>query len=99
MSNYSKSSPYFNTDQTKGYLDIANFKQIPALVNDVQWEVTPQYKFRPDLLAYDLYKDSNLWWVFASRNKDIIRDPVYDMIPGQKIFLPQTTTIKKVLGL
>lgn len=99
MSKYSKQSPYFYTSQSSGYLDIADIKPIPALTNDVQWTVTPQYKHRPDLLAYDLYKDSNLWWVFAARNKDIIRDPIYDLIPGQKIFIPQTETIKKALGL
>lgn len=99
MANYAKTSPYFNTDQSKGFLDVAEFKKIPSLSNDSQWIVTPQYKHRPDLLAYDLYKDAGLWWVFAARNKDTLRDPIYDLIPGQKIFIPQTNTIKKVLGL
>lgn len=99
MAKYSKQSPYYTTDQSKGYLDIANLTAIPALTNDVQWAVTPQYKHRPDLLAHDLYQDANLWWVFAARNKNVLRDPIYDMIPGQKIFIPQTATIKKALGL
>lgn len=99
MATYAKTSPYYITDQSKGYLDVAKFNSIPALMNDVSWEVTPQYKHRPDLLAFDLYQDAGLWWVFAARNKDVIRDPVYDMIPGQKIYLPQTNTIKKALGL
>ena len=99
MATYSKKSPYNGVDQSRGYLDIADIKDIPALSNDVQWEVTPQYKHRPDLLAHDLYQDAGFWRVFASRNKDILRDPVYDLIPGQRIFIPQTTTLKKVLGL
>ena len=99
MAKYSKKSPYFGVSQTNGYLDILSLPNLPSLATDAQWEVTAQYKHRPDLLAYDLYKDSALWWVFAVRNKDIIRDPVYDLIPGQKIFIPQTETLKKVLGL
>ena len=99
MAEYSRRSPYFQTDQTKGYLDVAEFVDIPSFSDDALWTITPQYKHRPDLLAYDLYKDTNLWWVFSVRNKDIIRDPIYDMIPGQRIYIPQTTTIRKVLGL
>jgi hypothetical protein len=36
--------------------------------------------------------------VFAVRNKDIIKDPVYDFIPGQVIHLPQLDSIKKAIG-
>lgn len=99
MAKYSRNSPYFSASQDNGYLDVLSLPSLPALANDAQWEVTPQYKHRPDLLAYDLYQDASLWWVFALRNSDVLRDPVYDMIPGQKIFIPQTTTLKKVLGL
>jgi hypothetical protein len=53
---------------------------------------------RPDLLAYDIYGDSQLWWVFVVRNKDVLRDPVYDFVPGQRIFLPKLETIKNAIG-
>jgi hypothetical protein len=96
---YSKSSPYFNTPQKSNYLDIMNIRDIPSLKNDTQFTVTSQYKHRPDLLAFDIYQNEQLWWVFAMRNKDVIRDPIYDMIPGIKIFIPQLTTINKSLGL
>ena len=96
---YSKSSPYFKTDQKSNYLDIMNIRDIPSLKNDTQITLTSQYKHRPDLLAFDIYQNEQLWWVFAMRNKDIIRDPIYDMIPGIKIFIPQLTTINRTLGL
>ena len=54
---------------------------------------------RPDLLAYDIYKDSRLWWVFAMRNKEILQDPVYDFVPGQVIYIPKLTNIRKALGI
>jgi hypothetical protein len=96
--NYSRTSPYSSTPQTNGYLDFLTFRDIPALTTDVQFTVTSQYKHRPDLLAYDLYQDVNLWWVFAVRNKNIIRDPVYDLIPGVKIYIPTKSSVLQALG-
>lgn len=92
------SSPWKNTGTSKGYLDILQPRPIPASGDDVLYELMPQYTHRPDLLAYDLYDSSKLWWVFAQRNMDIIRDPIYDMIPGVKIYLPKASRIKELLG-
>lgn len=96
---YSKTSPYFTTNVTGSYLDLLSLRDIPAQSDDILFTVTQQYSNRPDLLAYDLYSDANLWWVFAVRNKSVIKDPVFDMIPGQKIYLPKLSTINSVLGL
>lgn len=98
MSMYNKLSPYLNTPIINGYLDILNFINIPSEVDDIQFTITSLYMHRPDLLAYDIYGDSQLWWVFSVRNKDVIRDPVYDFVPGQTIFLPKLETIKKAVG-
>ena len=65
----------------------------------IRYAIEPQYAYRPDLLAYDLYGDKNLYWVFAQRNMDIIKDPVYDMEPGVEIFIPQGESLFRVLGL
>jgi len=96
---YSKTRPYFTTIVTGSYLDLLSLRDIPSQSDDILFTVTQQYSNRPDLLAYDLYSDANLWWVFAVRNKSIIKDPVFDMIPGQKIYLPKLSTINSVLGL
>ncbi len=98
MSNYSKTSPYANTDIVNGYLGILNFTDIPAQADDIQFTLTSLYMHRPDLLANDIYGDSQLWWVFAVRNKDVIRDSVYDFIPGQTIYLPKLETIRTAIG-
>jgi hypothetical protein len=99
MAQYKGTSPYFKTSSDLGYLDILEFRNIPAEADDILFEVTKNYEHRPDLLAYDLYGDVNLWWVFAIRNKVILKDPVYDLEAGVKIFLPKITTIKTSLGL
>jgi hypothetical protein len=96
---YKQSSPYYSTVDNGAYLDIIQFRNIPSLPDDSSFEILSQYENRPDLLAYDLYNDVNLWWVFAVRNKDIIKDPVFDMVSGVIIKIPQLTTLKSVLGI
>lgn len=95
---YSKLSPYVNTRTVNGYLDIISFIDLPGEADDIQFTITSLYMHRPDLLAYDIYGDSQLWWVFSVRNKEIIKDPVYDFVPGQVIYLPQLDSIKKAIG-
>lgn len=99
MTTYSKTSPYYNTSIENNYLDVINFRDIPKEKDDVLFEVTATYEHRPDLLAYDLYKDHKLWWVFAVRNKSVIKDPVFDLRAGTKIYLPKASTLQKVLGI
>lgn len=99
MSNYSKTSPYFTTQIVNGYLDTMTFRDIPNERDDILFEVTSTYENRPDLLAYDLYQDARLWWVFSMRNKRLLKDPVYDLKAGVKIYLPKMSTLKRALGL
>jgi prophage DNA circulation protein len=69
------------------------------MTDDVVYEVTSKYENRPDLLAYELYGDSALWWVFAVRNKNTIKDPIYDLVAGTKIYIPRLSTLKTNLGI
>lgn len=92
-------TPWKNTKiKNDQYLDLLNIRPVPSSDNDKLYEIEQQYMYRPDLLAYDLYNDKDLWWVFAQRNINIIKDPIYDFVPGIKIFLPQANLIKKLLG-
>jgi len=95
---YNKLSPYVNTSMNRGYLDVLNFIDIPSEADDIEFEITSLYMHRPDLLAYDIYGDSQLWWVFAVRNKDVLKDSLYDFVPGHRIFLPKLETIKNAVG-
>lgn len=99
MADYNGASPYFKTLSESGYLDVLVYRTIPAEADDVLFTVTKTYEHRPDLLAYDLYRDVNLWWVFSVRNKTILKDPIFDLEAGIKIYLPKITTIKSSLGL
>ena len=99
MAQYSKSSPYFDTGMYGNFLDIYKNRSIPKLLDDAKFVITESHKYRPDLLAYDLYQDSRLWWVFAVRNPNVIQDPVFDFIPGVTIFVPKYQTLVSSLGL
>lgn len=100
MASYSTSSPWKNTPIVNSqYLGILRIRPVPAENDDQLIEIPPQYTYRPDLLAYDLYKDRSLWWVFAQRNMDVIKDPIYDFIPGVRIYLPKPQNVRRVLGL
>jgi Base plate wedge protein 53 len=95
---YSGNSPYYTTPFVNGYLDIINFRNITPQKDDIEYDVDPKYENRPDLLAYDMYGDQSYWWVFAVRNKDVIKDPIFDLTPGTTIFLPSMTTITNSLN-
>lgn len=97
---YSSSSPYYLSEITnKKYLDIMTNRPIPALGSDVYWTITSVYEYRPDTLAYDLYNDPKLWWVFAQRNPNRLKDPLFDFVTGVQIYLPKIETLKNVLGI
>ena len=101
MAKYEESSPWKNTpnNETGEYLDFMRPRPVPASPDDVLYEIEPQYNYRPDLLAYDLYGTPKLWWVFAQRNPDYIEDPIYDFAPGVTIRLPKLSNLKTDLGL
>lgn len=97
---YPPTSPYYTTEiVNKKYLDIMSNRVIPALGSDVLWTITTVYEYRPDTLAYDLYNDPRLWWVFAQRNPNRLKDPYFDFVTGLQIYLPKMDTLKLSLGL
>lgn len=95
---YASTSPYYLTDVVNGqYLDVMINRPIPGDPTDVYWEITATYNLRPDLLAYDLYKDPKLWWVFAQRNPNKLKDPLFDFLSGVKIYIPKLSVLQNAL--
>jgi len=100
MANYSSTSPWHLTPTVEDtYLDVLSIRPVPAADDDILYTVQPQYAYRPDLLAYDLYGTIELWWVFAQRNMDILKDPINDLLPGIKIYLPKGPDLSQLLGV
>jgi len=99
MATYKKTSPWATTTQNRLYLDLLEIRPVPAETDDYVYIIENQYKHRPDLLAYDLYGDAKLWWVFIQRNMEILKDPIYDFSPGTQIYLPKKRNLEKFLGV
>jgi hypothetical protein len=96
---YSDFSPWSLTTTTENYLDLLTIRPVPAASDDILYTISSQYNMRPDLLAFDLYGNAQLWWVFIQRNMDVLQDPIFDFIPGTKIYIPKGSNLTSVLGI
>jgi hypothetical protein len=96
---YSPLSPWFTTQVKENYLDVLSIRAVSAEPDDFLYTIESQYTHRPDLLAYDLYGEAALWWVFIQRNLDVLQDPIFDFVPGARIYIPKSSSLKSVLGL
>jgi hypothetical protein len=94
---YASTSFYYSTRQvtTQGVSYLSNWPGItiaPAST-DTLISLPAKYNLRPDLLSYDLYGTSQLWWVFIVRNPDVLQDPIYDFITGAILFVPSQASL------
>jgi len=99
MASYNKISPYYNTAKNNLYLELLTIRPVPAEADDFKYTIETQYKHRPDLLAFDLYGNSGLWWVFVQRNMETLKDPIYDFAPGTMIYCPKKSNIERFIGI
>ena len=99
MATYTNTSPWYNTEILQDALDILTIRPVSAEPDDFLYVIEPQYTYRPDLLAFDLYGESKLWWVFIQRNLDVLQDPIFDFVPGKKIYIPKGSSLRTVLGI
>lgn len=99
MARYGDKSPWGTTKVESGqYLDVLEIRPVPTSDDDVLYTVQPQFTHRPDLLAYSVYGTPKLWWVFAQRNMDVLKDPVFDLEAGVQIYLPRADRLQQFLG-
>ena len=98
MANYNSTSPYAITPYRQFYLDVMVDRVIPKETDDVYFAINQTYQYRPDLLAFDLYDQADLWWVFYQRNPNTLTAPPWDFMAGVNIYLPKITTLRSTLG-
>lgn len=96
---YPSTSPYFLTGYSQFFLDVMVNRPIPKANDDILFTINTTFEYRPDLLAYDLYGDGGLWWVFYQRNPNTLTKPPLDFRQGTQIFIPKLNTLKSALGL
>ena len=95
---YKKLSPYYKTPRFGRFLDVLTYRPIPKNVGDTRFTINAIYQYRPDLLANDLYGSVDLWWVFAARNPNVLKDPIWDFKAGRSILIPKGDVLLASLG-
>ena len=98
MADYTSTSPYFLTPYSQFFLDVMVDRPIPRDADDIFFMINQTYQYRPDLLAYDLYQQPGLWWVFYQRNPNTLTAPPWDFAAGRSIYLPKLTVLRSTLG-
>jgi hypothetical protein len=95
---YRNSSQYSSTPQSSWFLANYEDRNISYDGTDQYITLGTKYYLRPDLLSWDLYSNTDFWWVFTILNPDVIIDPIYDMIPGIQIYVPTRQRLSTLLG-
>ena len=98
MAQYDATSPYYETGYSQFFLETMVNRPIPKENDDLTFTINITYQYRPDLLAFDLYGNAGLWWVFYQRNPNTLQAPPMDFKVGTLIYLPKITTLKTALG-
>ena len=98
MATYTSTSRYFTTNLNQSYLDLWSNRPIPRSADDIYFTINQTYQNRPDLLAYDLYQDTQLWWVFYQRNPNTLTAPPWDFSVNTNIYVPKLDTLRSALG-
>ena len=98
MATYDATSPYFTTEYSQFFLDVMQNRPIPKENDDLLFKINLTYQYRPDLLAFDMYDNAGLWWVFYQRNPNTLQKPPLDFSAGTTIYVPKITTLRSVLG-
>lgn len=93
---YPISSPYAVTPQLSWRLGRYNHRPVLPHESDEQIIVEPKYANRPDKLSRDKYGTAAYWWVFMLRNMDQIRDPIFDLNAGMRIWIPSPERVSSL---
>lgn len=75
-------------------MDVASLPNLKD-VEGTYIQVPPECENRPDLLSYQQYGTSRLWWVISIANADILKDPVWDLRSGMQLFIPNKSVLQE----
>jgi len=99
MLTYNSNSAYYRTPQTSWYLSNYVIRPIPSdPLTDRTIVIPPEYHLMPGKMAFDLYQDSRLIWVFTLMNMDTLKDPIYDFKSGTSITICTPDRLRSLLS-
>jgi len=73
------------TSQGKPYYKSKQYPRIP--LSETDRYVVTTVGDRLDLLAYNYYRDTGLWWIIAAANNNITKGSLFP-IPGTQLRIP-----------
>ena len=94
---FDKRSIYKKTNNDGFYLGYYNPIIIPYDDSDYYVEIPTKYDLKPGLMAFDLYGNSQLLWVFSVMNRETINDPLFDFRAGKIIRIPTSTRLNNLI--
>ncbi|AXC39320.1 baseplate wedge protein 53 [Escherichia coli] len=98
MSNYSQYSPYAKVKQT-WYLGYNLPRDMVPADTDDFYVIPLKYEHQPWRLAYEMYGNERLYYVFALLNPDILgEDPIYNFNSGITIRVPSNQRVQNYLN-
>lgn len=59
------------------------------------YTIPAKYEYRPELVAYEFYDDTRLWWVLIDANN--MRHPFKEFEAGKKIRIPNYSEVLALL--
>lgn len=86
---------YSKTPNSFGFKGYYVHRHINKSDTDTSLVLESKYEHAPDLLAYDLYGDENLWWVIPQVNE--LEDPIWDLKDGMSLRVPSVNRLKAIL--
>lgn len=90
---YPATSIYAKTPIKNNYLDIWSARGVISSAGDEILLIPNNFHQRPDLASFQFYNTTKYWYIFALRNKDLLKDPIYDFKAGLEIFVPPLSSL------
>ena len=81
-------------DTKNRYYKNIEYPPIPEDINDIY--IISRSTDRLDLLAFDYYRDSQLWWIISKANPDKVKRDSFFLNPGLQIRIPSPSNINAV---
>lgn len=97
MTKFDSNTFYGNCLNNGFFMGYYNHRNLPKSPTDYYYIIPTKYDLKPGLLAYDLYGDAQLLWVFSIFNRDILQDPLFDFRAGKIIRIPTKDRLEEIL--
>ena len=81
-------------DTNNRYYKNIEYPSIPEDTNDIY--IISRSTDRLDLLAFDYYRDSQLWWIISKANPDKIKRDSFFLNPGLQIRIPSQSNVSTI---